>query len=94
MESIMILLKIISWIALIFCVYILYRNRKVHKFRCLLAEVAECYNDRHEKRGDPNYTDAIKWFYDKYTYRDMLYSIKPLNIQSWYTKEELEKIFN
>lgn len=94
MEDWIILLQIVLWIVLIFCVYILYRNRKVYQFRCLLAEVAECYNDRHEKRGDPNYTDAIKWFYDKYTHKDMLYSIKPLNIQSWYTEEELEKIFN
>lgn len=35
---------------------------------------------------------AYDWFMDKYTYEQMLYSFKPLKIESWYTEEEIKRI--
>lgn len=39
-------------------------------------------------------TYEMDLFYNKYTFKQMLFSIKLLKLKYWYTKEELDKICN
>jgi hypothetical protein len=70
-------------IVLCILVYLLYRNNKVSMFRSDIIELVY--------RSD-NWIELHK-LYDKYDYDEMVFSIKPLKLSSWYTKEEIE-MFN
>lgn len=82
-------LLIASCLALVYGLYILHRNNKVLEFRCYIldrctkAQIASIYNGVNEL-GE---YDAI---YRKYSYNDMLYSFKPLKLEKWFTKEEID----
>lgn len=41
-----------------------------------------------------NALDVYDWFFGKYTYDQMLYSLKPLTLEAWYTKEEIKRVKN
>lgn len=58
------------------------RNRKVYSYRINLID-----------RCSPNVRLAEK-IVDKYTYKEMLYSSKPLEDKYWFTPEEIEEINN
>lgn len=55
-------------------IYILNRNEKVYDFRLKIIEDVPL----------GHWWKAVK-IINKYTYEDMLYSIKPLKLESWYT---------
>ena len=58
------------------------RNREVYSYRINLID-----------RCSPNVRLAEK-IVDKYTYKEMLYSSKPLEDKYWFTPEEIEEINN
>ena len=69
------------------------RVEEVSKFFHMLGDMAYDYNMRHiEQLTLDKIGEVYKWFADKYTFRQLLYSSRPLTLEEWYTKEELEKI--
>lgn len=73
---------IVCSIGVIFSMYVLIRNNKVHKFRTHLINLI--YKD-----GANNFWEKIELL-DKYTYENMLYSFKPLKMEYWFTDDELK----
>lgn len=71
------------------CLYILIRNHAVYSFQAQLISMAYDYEVRHLCTP---HNDAFNWFSDKHSYCDMLFSFKPLKLESWFTEEELEEI--
>lgn len=76
------------------CSKLMERNDEVAAFRLSLLNLATDYITRRleefpdlKEMGNP-----YIWFVDKYTYDEMLYSKKPLVLEEWYTKEEINKI--
>ena len=77
--------------------YMIRRNEKVKDFCFSLADMAYEYEVRRlkeyaesdEERKEKN---AFDWFASKYSYEQFLYSLKPLKLEYWYTKEELKEI--
>ena len=92
----MIIVQLVSSGLLIACVlitvlslYFLYRIDKVYKFRRYIIELCFKAQARSVNNGIFNLEqyDAI---YYKHSYNDMLYSFKPLKLEKWFTKEEIE----
>lgn len=54
--------------------------------------MAHDYNVRRINEGDLNYNNAYNWFYLKYDYEKLLYSVKPLKLCYWFTEEEIKEI--
>lgn len=72
------------------CGYVLARNFQVAKFRNKVVDLCYEYNLRHLSSDDSAYV----WFYGKVSPNKMLYSFKPLELEHWYTKEEIEKLMS
>lgn len=82
---------VICGCVLIYSVWQLFRNHKVSKFRGQIIEL--CYE--YEMRLMPNpffEPSPYTWFYDKYSYEDMMNSTKPLILEKWYSQEEINKL--
>lgn len=100
MDLALITIMIVSTIGIIICLIGMYkcdkairRNREVAKFMGMLGSMAHDYNVRHIK--ELKLEDVHKvwgWFADKWTYDELLYSSRPLTLEEWYTKEEIERI--
>lgn len=74
----------------ILCGYVFVRNYYVGKFRCKVINLCHEHNLRHLLSDD----SAFGWFYDKVSYNKMLYSFKPLELEYWWTKEEIERLMS
>lgn len=76
----------------VLCVFMLYRIRKVSRFRAEL--IAMIYNtergliDRFDNPL-PMY-QRLNDLYNRYSFDDMLYSSRPLRLEAWYTEEEIK----
>lgn len=68
-------------------IYLLFRNSKVYKFRTRIIDL-ETYKYLAEKSYEKNPYEL----HDRYTYAEMLYSFKPLKLEYWFTKEEVESL--
>ena len=97
----------ISFIIFILLLYVLFsiRNAKVCNFRIYILEMSynhlvDYFNDvdwnsidwenkykLHEKASS-----IYKQINDKYEYDEMLYSIRPLKLDKWFTEEEINFI--
>lgn len=91
MELGVIILLCCLQIALVGSFYMLYRNDKVYIFRTEIFWMCYEYEDRHMF---DSHDFSYKWFHGKYSYSQMVFSFRPLKLENWYTKEELEKIRN
>lgn len=67
---------------LAYCVFMLVRNEKVANFRHYIT-------GHLVFRNDGNYHVRLK-IYNRVSYHKMLHSFKPLRLESFYTKEEIE----
>lgn len=74
------------------CSYMYRRCDAVADFSHKLIDMAYDYNVRRIVEGELNYSDAYDWFYEKWTFEQMLYSIQPLKLEAWFTEEELKEI--
>ncbi len=100
MDLALITIMIISAIGIIICLIGMYkcdktvrRNREVAKFKYMLGDMTHSYNMRHIQEIDvKDIHKAWDWFANKWTYNELLYSSRPLTLEEWYTKEEIEKI--
>lgn len=59
--------------------YILWRNDKVFDFRLKIIYAF----------SPANWSEAKK-LYEKYSYNDMLFSLKSLKLEAWFTEEEIK----
>lgn len=89
--NLMILLIILS-ISLVFSIWLWNRNNQVALFYGYIVELAYSYNVRQLNKHNLEYKDAFQWFAEKYIYEDFLFSFKSLELEYWYTKEEIEEI--
>ena len=80
---------VLSSVLLMFNIYMLIRNKMVHRFRHEIIKMACDYQVRHAFEVKDN---AYIWFVGKYSYDEFLYSLKPLRLECWYTEEELNRI--
>ena len=83
---------VILVVLLLICVYLLIRNDKVLSFFKYIINISYQYNIRKIESGNFNYKDAYEWFAEKWKYNDFLFSLKPLKLKYWFTKEELDEI--
>lgn len=84
---------IIAIIVFLLAVYILRRNRKVYKFVTDINEL--CYKHDLRRIEDKTYYKSVSayyWFGNKYSYERYVFSFKPLKLENWFTKEEIERI--
>lgn len=82
----------ILFIELSVCFYFLIRNNKVLEFSYEIIELCHQYNLRRINEDVFEYESAYRWFLDKYSYDQLLYSFMPLKLENWYTKEEIDKL--
>lgn len=105
MKTIMILLLILVFISIIISITIFIRNIMVYKFRKYIINI--CYTHTMEYLNDRlnNFIDyeistniyhkAVNMrnnIIDKYKYEEMIFSIKPLKLDKWFTEEEVNFI--
>lgn len=89
MEYFIIGVLVFLQLGIVFCMYMLYRNSKVLIFRLQISNLEWARYEEAIKQGL-----HFKWrnLHDKYTYKQMLYSSKPLKLERWFTKEEVEHL--
>lgn len=105
--NIMVMYIYISFLIFILLLFVLFliRNAKVCKFRIYILNMS--HNHLHDYYDDIDW-DSIDWrdklklhekasslykqINDKYEYDEMLYSIKPLKLNKWFTEEEVNFI--
>lgn len=94
MLTVVIILITLAVTVVIICIYkiskynkLLKRNNEVYNFKIQLIDLATTYSLRNPKKDD-----AFTWFFNKYTYDEMLYSKKPLTLEAWYTENEIKLI--
>ena len=98
----MITLIVILVAIIVYCIYLMWRNNKVCDFRieinhkCHDVLINFLYSLKNDKEVDERYgeyeqlemkSDGIL---SKHSYGSMLFSLKQLKLESWYTKEEIE----
>lgn len=101
------LLAIAILVAILLCASLFYAflmmlSRRALKVSALIFEIidlCDAYNKRRisEMNGDStlhkNYEDAFVWFYPNIpSFNEMLYSVKPLGIESFMNKKLIEKL--
>lgn len=70
----------------------IYRNSKVYNFRYKIIELCSKYDKEvctNIYKFYKNKESSFYWFLHKYSYNQMIYSFKKLNLESWYSKEEI-----
>ena len=90
---------------LIYGCFLLLRNERVFKFRWKIRH--KCYQNIHKKLEDcckrgigehwteyAEYGVIMEKLADKWKYKDMLYTTTPLELEYWYTDDEIELINN
>ena len=95
----------IAIIALLILISFFIRNSKTSEFRTYILNIShnhviDYYNDIDwsSKNWEINYklykkaTSLYRQINDKYEYDEMLYSIKPLKLDKWFTEEEVNFI--
>lgn len=79
-------------IAIVSGIYMLNRNKKVLIFVRKLIDMSSEYNQRRIAEYNYEYKCAYNWFLHKHTYNEFLYSNKSLELEEWFTEEELKEI--
>ena len=80
------ILLVILFIGIIISSYFLCRNDKVCTFRCTITNLEYARTKEAIHQGLHH---EYRNLHDKYTYDQMLYSIKPLKLKYWFTEEEI-----
>lgn len=84
---------VICFVGMYLCDKTIERSKEVYKFKCMLEDMAYDYNKRHIKEIEVEEIEKVyNWFVDKWSYKKLLDSSKPLTLEEWYTKEEIERI--
>lgn len=67
------------------------RNHEVYKFRSEILNIIETSEKKLLRNGHTD-TEYLHELYGKYTYCEMLYSFKPLKLESWYAEYEIRRM--
>ena len=97
MDLVLMILLCLCILSLFLSMHMLRRNEKVREFCLSLVDMAYDYEMRRLReyaeigvgREEKN---AFDWFANKRSYEDYLYSFKPLELESWFTEEEIKEI--
>lgn len=83
----MVILAVIS-------IYLLFRNNKVCDFRLRIIDLSFRYNIHTiEALGTSRDDDAYTWLYGTLPeYNKMLFSIKPLELETYFSTEQIKKL--
>ena len=85
-----IIILCILWVGIIF---LLIRNNKVYKFRTRLFYKLLKYGDRRIAEGDfTSYYKMVSIFMYRYSYERMVFSFRPLKLESWFTEDEIKEL--
>jgi hypothetical protein len=76
-------------------IYLLFRNGEVYRFSDMVSRLAHKWSERHiSEICSGKEISAWHWFYRRLpSYGRLLFSFKPLELESFFTKEEINKIF-
>lgn len=88
MNIILCLIMLVYVCVCIVCSCMMRRVDKVHKFRSHIIDLCYEYALKH------NDITSYKRFYGKYTFDQMTYSFKPLKLEAWFSKEEIDDLMN
>lgn len=87
--------NVILCVALALAGYFFVRNFYVMKFGSKIIDLCYKHNLRRiDKTWGGDYESAYDWFYHKYSYGKFLFSFKPLKLEYWYTKEEIDRLMS
>lgn len=82
-------------VAMLYCVYLFYRNAQVAKFLTGLNTLCYEWSTRHlHDIVDKKETSAYDWFYDQKvkSYNYYLFSFRPLRLEEWFETPDIEKL--
>lgn len=97
-------LSIFLVVSFTICIYILERNEVVYEFRSAISAGCFGYMEKrlNEYREDGRLVthmadykkeEAVAYeILDKYSYENMLFSIKPLKLKGWFSEDEVKLI--
>lgn len=88
MNIILCLILLVCICAGVVCSYVMRRVDKVYKFRSFIIDLCYEYALKH------NDITSYKRFHGKYTFDQMTYSFKPLKLEAWFSKEEIDDLMN
>lgn len=77
--------------------YFIVRYERIKLFRYIILNACTTYNCYRLKK-DATFSmkdmdaNAIGWFYNKYSIIRLLFSLKPLRVENWYSEDELREI--
>ena len=74
------------------CDKILDRNLEVFAFKNRLVDLSVKCDIYHTKNNITPEVWAIDYYPEKYTYDTLLYSDKPLTLESWFTQKEIDEL--
>ena len=99
-----ILLIVLFCVLLVWALIIAFRNRKTYQFTRMYGDAAfqvvgdflnSLHNDKELQEKEEEYRKLKKMcrqIVDKYSYEQILFSLKPFKLESWFTPEEVEFI--
>lgn len=76
-------------IIFIISLLVLRRNNKVADFRTYILDLISQTASRRIYAGRTDWKETYNLL-DKYSYKNMLYSFRPLKLKKWFTEEEIE----
>jgi len=96
-DTTMILVPTLLLVLGIFTNLFIVRTQKVYQFRNYITDL--CYSKSIkdlDNLGVNNYESAYEWFYHKKvpSYDEMLFSFKPLKLENWFDKEDIERLLS
>lgn len=70
------------------------RLNEIYDFAMMLSDMANAYEQRRKANNDGRKYPhrAEYWFASKYRYEDFQLSTKPLQLNKWFSDEEIEEI--
>ena len=87
---ILLVLALACVIGIAISIYILHRNDKVFEFRQKIIYLSSEESTR--RIADRDDLLAVYDILNQYSYDQMLYSFKPLKLESWFTEEEVKTL--
>lgn len=99
-----IFLTILFCVLLVWALILAFRNNKTYAFTCFYGDASfkvvkdflnSLHNDQELADRNQEYEELKKMYYhilNKYSYEQILYSLKPFKLEAWFTPEEVEFI--
>jgi hypothetical protein len=94
-DPFIIIIVLVTVLVLCFCFYMLYLNKKVYELRIKIIDLCGDYDKRHILEFRHPNESALYWLYNELpTYGEMMYSFKPIRLQTFITEEQYQKLIN